>query len=374
MGGCEMAKKNRWFQVETDLRSHPKLVASAKALQIPRVCMAGHLIHLWSACIDHAEDGDLWKGDEESSIRFFESMADIPADPERYIEVFRKDHWLDGWLVHDWLDYQSRLLISRHSSHNRAFLVQTWLKHGREYGRDGPGIIMPPGQGKLWGSDGEVVEDDEGMVGENSDPPITLNPNSNPYRNTVTLNPLTQEERNESNPMGGVGGNAPKPRASFLVFNSGSRVQGCAYSQAELTGDALSHKDVFEAFFKILVMHGIFSLESFYARVKRSRATPAAWMILYLDKIHAVYRDRHGSTMLDAGEADPVGMTMAGLMPGRMRRRHHPTEAARLLFVEIMMDHFKHKEGGTPKWAGRISGPSIALELDRRKGKAGKIA
>jgi hypothetical protein len=147
------------------------------------------------------------------------------------------------------------------------------------------------------------------------------------------------------------------------------------YSQAELTGDALTHKDVFEAFMKILVMHGILTLESFYERVKRSKATPAAWMILYLDKIHAVYRDRNGATMLDAGDADPVGMTMAGLLPGKTRKRHYPTEAARLLFIEIMMDHMKYKDKeGRPKWAGRISGPSIALELDRRKGKAGKIA
>ena len=159
-----------------------------------------------------------------------------------------------------------------------------------------------------------------------------------------------------------------------MLVPEGLRVQGCVYSQAELTGDALSHKDVFEAFMKILVMHGILTLESFFARVKRSKATPAAWMILYLDKIHAVYRDRHGSTMLDDGDADPIAMTMAGLIPGASRWRHYPTEAARMLFVEIMMDHMKHKEGGVAKWAGRISGPSIALELDRRKGKAGKIA
>ncbi len=136
----------------------------------------------------------------------------------------------------------------------------------------------------------------------------------------------------------------------------------------------MTHKDVFEAFMKILVMHGIMTLESFFERVKRSKVTPAAWMMLYLDKVHAVYRDRNGMTMLETDDADPVGMTMAGLLPGKTRRRHYPTEAARLLFIEIMMDHMKHKDGGRPKWAGKISGPAITLELDRRKGKAGKIA
>ncbi len=87
----EMAKRIRWYQVGTDLRNHPKLISSAKSLELPKVYVEGHLLHLWSSCTDYAEDGDLWKGDEESSLRFFESMADIPADPARFLDVFRKD-------------------------------------------------------------------------------------------------------------------------------------------------------------------------------------------------------------------------------------------------------------------------------------------
>jgi hypothetical protein len=167
--------------------------------------------------------------------------------------------------------------------------------------------------------------------------------------------------------------NRSETRASFVFIDPGSRVQGCVYSQAELTGDALPHKIVFEAFRTILVIHGILTLESFFERVKRAKATPAAWMMLYIDKIHAVYRDRDGTTMLD-DDADPVGMTMAGLTPRPGRRRHNPTEAARMLVIEIMMDYQKNKDTGKLKWGGRISGPSITLELNRRKGKAGKIA
>lgn len=161
---------------------------------------------------------------------------------------------------------------------------------------------------------------------------------------------------------------------SFHSFSKGERVPGCVYSQAELTGDALPHKTVFEAFMKLLVVHGILTLESFYERVKRCNVSPAAWMMLFLDKVHAVYRDRNGTTLLESEEADPVAMTMAGLMPNQTRRRHYQTEAARLLFTEIMMDYMKNLDGGKPKWQCRISGPSIALELDRRKGKAGKLA
>ena len=123
----------------------------------------------------------------------------------------------------------------------------------------------------------------------------------------------------------------------------------------------------------MLVAHGLTSLEAFFERVKRSKAPPATWIMLYLDKIHAVYRDRQGGTLLDE-DADPVGMTMAGLIPGKGRVRHQFTEAARSLFIEIMRDHFKAQKGGRPKWLGKLSGPSIVVELERRKGKASKIA
>lgn len=135
----------------------------------------------------------------------------------------------------------------------------------------------------------------------------------------------------------------------------------------------MTHKEVFEAFFPLLVAHAILSLEAFYERVKRSKATPAAWAMLYLDKIHAVYRDREGGALLDE-DADPVAMTMAGLIPGKGRRRHHHTEAARSLFIEIMIDYKKSQKGERPKWLGRLNGPAIVVELERRKGRAGKIA
>lgn len=175
-----------------------------------------------------------------------------------------------------------------------------------------------------------------------------------------------------------MGGTAPPslltvPRADFSILKQGSGATGYPVMQAELTGNGLTHKEVFEAFLPLLVAHGLLSLESFYERVKRSRASPAGWIMLYLDKIHAVYRTRRGTTLLEE-DADPVGMTMAGLIPAKTRRRHHHTEAARSLFIEIMRDYHKSQKGEKSKWRGKLSGPSIVLELERRKGKASKIA
>ncbi len=353
-------KRRLWIEVSVDLRWHPKLISSAKSLDLPKVYLQGHLVNLWSGALEYAEDGDLWRGDEAGSLRFFESLAEIPSEPQRFLDVLRLDRWIDGWLIHDWLDHAAKYLITRYSSHNRDRLMEIYAKHNRVYGRDSD-KAGSTSQGKLWGSNGEAVAD-------NSDPPKTHNPKP------PTRNPYTPKETNKENPKGGVGGNDGVPRASFSLIPSGSRVKGCAYSQAELTGDALPHKIVFEAFMPVLVMHGILTLESFYERVRRAKVSPAAWMMLYLDKLHAVYRDRQGGNLLDSEDADPVGMTMAGLMPREGRRRHYPTEAARMLFVEIMMDFQKDMQGGRSKWAGRISGPGITLELNRRKGKAGKIA
>lgn len=367
-------KRKLWIEVSVDLRSHPKLTASAKSLGMPKVHLEGHLVSLWSGALEYAEDGDLWRGDEEKSLRFFESLADIPSDAQRVLDVLRLDRWIDGWLIHDWLDHASRYLINCYSTRNRDRLVEIYAKHNRVYGRvasDNSGITS---HGKFW----EVNVD-------NSDLPITYNPKptnpepTNPNLETKTLNPCTPKETKKENP-GGVGGNAmasrvnSKPRAVFGILYQGPRVPGCAYRQDELTGERLTHKEVFEAFRTILVMHGILTLESFYERVKRSQTTPAAWMMLYLDKIHAIFRNRNGTTLYESEDADPVGMTMAGLIPNPARHKHDHTESARQLFVEIIMDYMKTKDGEKSKWAGRISGPSIALELDRRKGKMGKIA
>ncbi len=65
-------------------------------------------------------------------------------------------------------------------------------------------------------------------------------------------------------------------------------------------------------------------------------------------------------------------MTVAGLIPRKDKRRHQPTEAARQLFVEVMLDYARANKGEKSKWTGRMSAPAITLELDRRKGKAGK--
>lgn len=176
-----MANGKLWIEVDVDLGAHPKLISSAKSLGIPGVHLEGHLVRLWRGTFKYAADGDLWRGDEERTLRFFESLADIPDNPTRYVDVLRLDHWLDGWLIHDWLDTVGKYLIPKYKSHNRDKLVEIWQKHGRTYGRDNEGVTS---LGKYLGSDREVF-------GTGSDPPLTQ-----------TLTPTTQNEI----PKGGCGG------------------------------------------------------------------------------------------------------------------------------------------------------------------------
>jgi hypothetical protein len=181
-------------------------------------------------------------------------------------------------------------------------------------------------------------------------------------------------------PIGGVGENEAaeskrQEKAGFSNFASqGVRAKGVIIAtQAELTGDAVPLKPVFEAFMPLLKFHGIYSMEAFHHRVKHCKTTPSRWVMLFLDKVHAIYRDRGGTTLLEDDDADPVAMTVAGLVPKKGGHLHQPTEAARQLFLEVMLDYAKAQKGERSRWAGCLSAPSITLELDRRKGKAGKI-
>lgn len=141
------AKRRLWIEVSVDLRWHPKLISSAKSLNIPKVYLEGHLVSLWSGALEYAEDGDLWRGDDDSSLRFFESLAEIPAEPQRFLDVLRLDRWLDGWLIHDWLDHAAKYLIARYSSHNRERLVEITMPRQKKNTSAEPIIPVLPREG-----------------------------------------------------------------------------------------------------------------------------------------------------------------------------------------------------------------------------------
>jgi hypothetical protein len=92
----------------------------------------GHLHALWHAALEQSEDGDLSHWSDETIAEF----SDYPGDAPQYVRLLRKHGWLDGKILHDWLDYAGLYLIKKYNTSNRAKLVQIWAKHGAVYGRE----------------------------------------------------------------------------------------------------------------------------------------------------------------------------------------------------------------------------------------------
>jgi|GEM_PF-7024015 len=73
------------LQIPARLCRDPRLVSGAKLLGIPKAHFFGNMLHLLCQAVDYAEDGDLWRGDEDSSIRFTAALADWPDDAPAFV-------------------------------------------------------------------------------------------------------------------------------------------------------------------------------------------------------------------------------------------------------------------------------------------------
>ena len=238
-----------------DLRWHPKLISSAKSLNIPNAYLQGLLLNLWGGAMLYADDGDLWRGSDEMTLRFIEAISEIPFEPGMFVDVLRLDSWLDEWLIHDWLDYAGKLLYAKYKSHNKKRLIAIWAKHGRCYGggRDDVGMQV----GCSWDVDGLQAGYDPEALALNT--PII---NNNPI--TLTLNPYALSKKKRKSPKGVVGENAgdlpgasanqqpaesvvkdsTKETASSLIsFSKGSRAKGAGALHANPSGNGEAKTD-----------------------------------------------------------------------------------------------------------------------------------
>lgn len=122
-----------WIESHTVLLHHRKLIELARDLRLkPAHCM-GHLHALWHAALEQREDGDLssWSDD------FIAAAADYSGDAPLFVSLLRTRGWLDGALIHDWLDYAGRYLTAKYKTRDRERLSAIWSKHGRVYGKPG---------------------------------------------------------------------------------------------------------------------------------------------------------------------------------------------------------------------------------------------
>jgi hypothetical protein len=118
-----------WIESHTILLRHRKLIALAKALRLKPVYCLGHLHALWHVAMEQAEDGDLSSWTDE----FVAESAGFQGDAPRFVSLLQTHGWLDGKILHDWLEYAGRFLHGKYSG-KRGKLVDIYAKHGRIYG------------------------------------------------------------------------------------------------------------------------------------------------------------------------------------------------------------------------------------------------
>jgi len=129
-----------WTQSHTVLIRHRKLVELARALRIKPVYALGHLHALWHAALEQQEDGDLssWSDDLLAHASCYDG-----AGPQ-YVSLLRLHGWLDGGLIHDWLDYAGRYLETKYRTSNPEKLAAIYAKHKKSdpsLTKDGPDKI-----------------------------------------------------------------------------------------------------------------------------------------------------------------------------------------------------------------------------------------
>lgn len=64
--------------------------------------------------------------------------AEFTGDAPQFVSLLRKHRWMDGGLLHDWLDYSGLYLTRKYSKGRKERLVEIWAKHGRVYGNVAP--------------------------------------------------------------------------------------------------------------------------------------------------------------------------------------------------------------------------------------------
>lgn len=115
-----------WIESHQEMQDHPKLFHLCELSQLSQATCIGRLHMLWWWCLKFAEDGDL------SRYR----SSQIPAiETDEFRAHLRAAGWLDGDLIHDWIDYAGLYLTKKYSTGNIDKLKMIWMKHGYKYGK-----------------------------------------------------------------------------------------------------------------------------------------------------------------------------------------------------------------------------------------------
>lgn len=106
------------------------MIELAHGLRLKPVYVLGHLHALWHTALEQQEDGDLssWSDD------LIAEASGYSGDVLQYVSLLQDKGWLDGHLLHDWLDYAGNYLARKYHNSNRRKLIEIWAKYGKRYG------------------------------------------------------------------------------------------------------------------------------------------------------------------------------------------------------------------------------------------------
>lgn len=131
-----------WIESHTVLLRHRKLKPLAFDLRLKPVYVLGHLHALWHVALEQAEDGDLSHWTDE----FIADSACYSGNPQEFVRLLQKHKWLDGRMIHDWLDYAGRYLEAKYRTSNPERLKAIKEKHAKVKSDFSPTLDSPPNQ------------------------------------------------------------------------------------------------------------------------------------------------------------------------------------------------------------------------------------
>lgn len=104
-----------WIELHQNLLRHPKLIRLASKLGVKKQDALWHILSLWLWALDYAESGNL-ETYGPSEIAF---AAEWGGDAGEFVKSLQECRWLDGLMLHDWMDYAGRLIEQRDANKRR---------------------------------------------------------------------------------------------------------------------------------------------------------------------------------------------------------------------------------------------------------------
>lgn len=114
-----------WIESHTVLIRHRKLLQLAIALSLEPVHVMGHLHALWHSALEQQEDGNLSDWPDEMIAQ----AAHYKGDPTLFVSELQSKKWLNGKIIHDWLDYAGRYLTAKYRNANQRKLKEIYKLH-----------------------------------------------------------------------------------------------------------------------------------------------------------------------------------------------------------------------------------------------------